>query len=418
MRLLHVTHQYRPSPGGAEKYITDLSEVLASRGHEVDVYTSRSVDYRSWRSVLPRRERLDGVNVHRFGALVRTKWVWKLLDYGLRNYRFTGSRWLELLIWLGNGPVCPGLFPHMLANAAKYDLVHINNLHYAHAVVAYAAAKLRGLPVVVTPHVHVEQPETYDIGYMRSLLRGADAVFADTRAEKEHLLLRRLSKRVVVGGVGLRLEEYPAADKIASRRQLGLSEDTFVILFLGRKTAYKGLAVCLEAFRQLRERRGDVVFLAVGPDTDYSAQLWASFEETPRLQVRGLVTDAERSAALAACDVLALPSTGEAFGIVYLEAWAYRKPVIGARIASVASLIEHGEDGFLIEVGDAGDMLRYLEVLRGNPDTARRMGERGRRKLERSYTADTIADVVEGACARVLRHRSMWDQRPRGNNAR
>ena len=39
MRLLHVTHQYAPAVGGSERYITDLSETLAARGHAVDVFS-------------------------------------------------------------------------------------------------------------------------------------------------------------------------------------------------------------------------------------------------------------------------------------------------------------------------------------------------------------------------------------------
>jgi glycosyltransferase involved in cell wall biosynthesis len=404
MRILHVTHQYRPSPGGAEKYITDLSEVLAARGHTVDVFTSRSVDYRSWRSVLPRHERLSGVDVYRFDALVRTRFVWRLLEYGTQHYQLTHARRFEPLILVGNGPVCPELYWRLRRWAARYDVVHINNLHYAHAALAYHAAKSRNLPVLITPHVHTEQPETYDIEYLRRMLRGAEVVFADTRAEKAHLLARRLARHVVVGGVGLRLEEFPALDKGVARRQLGLPEQAFVILFLGRKTVYKGLGVSLDAFRQLRQEAGQVVFLAVGPETDYSEKLWAEHASMPDLYVRGHVSDEVRQAALAACDVLVMPSTGEAFGIVYLEAWAYRKPVIGARIPAVASLITHGDDGFLIERDDAGDLLRYLRVLVRNRALADRMGQRGRDKLEFSYTADTICDVVEATYARVRRH--------------
>ncbi len=65
----------------------------------------------------------------------------------------------------------------------------------------------------------------------------------------------------------------------------------------------------------------------------------------------------------AACDVLALPSVGEAFGIVYLEAWAYRKPVIAAAIESAASLIDDGVDGFLVDTEHPGLCGRRLAQL-------------------------------------------------------
>ncbi len=108
---------------------------------------------------------------------------------------------------------------------------------------------------------------------------------------------------------------------------------------------------------------------------------------------------------MAACDVLALPSAGESFGIVYLEAWAYRKPVVGARIAAVSALVHHGQDGLLVDPSDAGELAQALAFLLSHPEQASQMGARGREKLERRYTVERIADVVEGVYARVLRRK-------------
>jgi glycosyltransferase involved in cell wall biosynthesis len=121
--------------------------------------------------------------------------------------------------------------------------------------------------------------------------------------------------------------------------------------------------------------------------------------------VRGAVPDDERLAALAACDVLLLPLTGEAFGIVYLEAWAYRKPVIGARIASVASIVEDGKDGFLVPPGQPELLAERLSQMADHVHLAQQMWEQGYLKLKQRYTVERIADIVEGTCARVLRRR-------------
>ncbi len=403
MRLLHVSHQYWPAVGGAEEYITGLSEVLASRDHRVTVYTSRSVDYRSWRNELPSHAVQGEVQVRRFSSLPRNAPVWRLLSYGTYHYLRTRLPWFEPLIFLGNGPVCPTLAAAILQCSGRFDLVHINNLHYSHALVAYAAARLAGLPVVITPHVHCDRPETHNVGYMRRILRGCDAVFAVTQAEGDYLEGIHLGEEIVTGGNGLRLEHFPPLEPVACRMRFGLPKSGFVVLFLGRKEEYKGLRLCLEAFRKLRRSRPDTYLLAVGPETDFSRRLWSGCGDLDGVVVRGVVSNEERLAALAACDVLVLPSTSEAFGIVYLEAWAYRKPVVGARIASVSSIIEDGEDGFLVEPSECAPVFDVLSRLQDNPGMGRAMGERGRAKLERRYTMDRIADIVEGTCARVLR---------------
>jgi len=406
MRVLHVTHQYRPAVGGAEKYITDLSEELARRGHHVDVFTTRSVDYQTWRSELPRYEQLDGVNVYRFDSWPRTPRKWAMLQYGFAHYWPNESRLYEPLIFLGSGPVCPAMFWRMLRQARQYDVIHINNLHYSHAYPAYRAARRCGVPVVVTPHVHVEQRVTYDVGYLRSILRGSAAILADTREEQSFLIERAFNDLVVVGGVGVQLDRLPALDRLVSRAKFDLPSDAFVILFLGRKVEYKGIQLCMEAFVELRRTRPNVYLLAVGPETDFSRQLWAHTGELGGLIVRDTVSDEERLHALNACDVLALPSTGEAFGIVYLEAWAYRKPVIGANIASVSSLIEDSGDGYLIDPERPAELVTRLAALADHGEQAAGMGQRGRAKLERRYTLEHIGELVEGTYARVLRRRA------------
>jgi glycosyltransferase involved in cell wall biosynthesis len=405
VKVLHVTHQYRPAVGGAEQYMIDLSEELVRRGHQVDVFTSRATDYMTWRNVQPAREQLDGVNVYRFWCLERQAWAWAALRRGYEGWWRTGCACYEPLVFLGNGPVSPGLFLSILRRARDYDLVHINNLHYAQAATAYTAARRRGLPVVITPHVHAEQRATYDVGYLRDILRGSDQVIADTRAEKEFLIeLGVAGHKITVSGVGLKLQAIPTLDPVVCRRELGLPETGFILLFLSRQVEYKRLDVCLEAFAALKPHWPALQFVVAGPETDYSCQLLAQYAGAEGLlHIRGQVSDEVKWKLLWACDSFVLPSTAEAFGIVYLEAWAAGKPVIGARIPSVASLITDEQDGFLVTPGSAQELVARLGQLMGDPALRQRMGASGRAKLEARYTLVGTAEIAEGAYLRALR---------------
>ena len=410
MRILHVSHQYAPAIGGAERYIVDLSEALVGRGHQVDVFTSRALDYRTWRNVLPASETINGVHVRRFAALPRRGHTWSALDIGLGHYWPRRSSLYAPFIYYGNGPVMPGLFWAILTQAHRYDLLHINQLHYAHAATAYAAAKLAGLPVVTTPHLHAEQRETYDVGYMQAILRGSQIILTVTGAEQEFLVRQGFPPlQVVTGGNSLNLAHFPPQDRVVARTHLGLPTDAFVVLFLGRKTEYKGLEPSLRAFMALQRTHPHAYFLAIGPETAESQQLWQQTAqeagEIPNLIVRGAVEDAERLAALAAADVLLLPSRGEAFGIVYLEAWAYAKPVIGAPIQAVSALISEGVDGWLVEPTQVEAITERLAWLADHPAAAQAAGHAGRAKLLRRYTTERIVDIVEGAYFRAQRRR-------------
>jgi glycosyltransferase involved in cell wall biosynthesis len=408
MRVLHVSHQYAPAIGGAERYIIDLSEEMVRRGYEIDLYTSRSADYMTWKNTLPAQEVINGVNVTRFKSLTRRGHTWRALDIGLRNYWPQRSTLYEPFIFYGNGPVMPGLFTTILAQAHQYDLMHINQLHYAHSATAFAAAKMRNLPVVITPHLHAEQRETYDVGYLQDILRGSEVIFTDTTAEHDFLLEQGFPPlQVVTCGGSLNMAHFPPQESAAARAQLGIPTDAFVVLFLGRKTRYKGLEPSVHAFLALCRSHPHAYFVAMGPETETSLKLWREVGKLPNLLVRDRVEDRERLAALAAADVLLLPSLGEAFGIVYLEAWAYHKPVIGSPIQAVKALVSDGVDGWLIEPEQIDAIRERLAWLADHPQAARAAGEAGHEKLLRRYTTGHVTDMMEGAYQRALRrHRS------------
>lgn len=406
MRLLHVTHQYPPAIGGSERYIADLSEELVARGHQVDVFTSRSLDFHTWRNELPGFEQRAGVNVYRFRSLRRRGYVWRVLHYGLYHYWRTRRRRYEPLIFFGGGPLSPGMLWAMLRRGRQYDLIHLNCLVYGHVAYGYWAARRLKIPVVVTPHAHVEQEATYGIGYQRMVLAGCDHSFAVTDVEREFLIRLGLSPDCVsLSGNGLRLEKYPAGDTFAARRRLGLPLDKPIALFLGRKDTYKGLELAIQAFAQLQFQQPNLHFLAVGPETDDSRAMWPNYQGLGNLHNLGAVSDEEKLLALQACDFLTLPSVGEAFGIVFLEAWIMGKPVIGARTLAVSAVIDEGQDGLLAAPGDADDLARQMSMLLNDPDRRRAMGEKGREKVLARYTVPRVADRVEAVYWRVAQTR-------------
>ncbi len=406
MRLLHVTHQYPPAIGGSEKYIADLSEELVARGHQVDVFTSCSLDYHTWKDELRPRERMNGVNVYRFRSMRRTGFVWRVLHWSLGQYWRTRSRWYEPLILFGGGPLCPGMFAAMLSRLPQYDLVHLNCLVYGHVAYGYLAARWRHVPVIVTPHTHASQEVTYGIGHQLDVLHGSDHIIAVTEAERDFLLGLGLDPwRVTTAGNGLRPESYPMRDAMTCRQRLGLPEDAFVMLFLGRQVEYKGLGMALEAFIVLRKCYPHTYFLVVGPETDYSRQLFTRHDDRPGVINLGTVSDDVRMDALNACDCLVLPSAGEAFGIVFLEAWIVGKPVIGPRTAAISTVIRDGQDGWLVPLDDPLTIVTALKRWIDTPALARQMGESGRQRVLQRYTRARVADVIEGVYLRTLRAR-------------
>jgi glycosyltransferase involved in cell wall biosynthesis len=250
----------------------------------------------------------------------------------------------------------------------------------------------------------MEQKATYSYAHQLNILRDSEHVIADTDGERDHVMsLGVPAWRVTTAGCGVHEAAYPLRDQGACRQRLGLPKDAFVVLFMGRQVQYKGIESTLEAFMLLQRRHPAIRLVVAGPDTEYSRRLFARWQGQPGIINVGCVSDEMRLDVLNACDCMVLPSSGEAFGIVYLEAWTVGKPVVGAHTLAVSSVIADGVDGWLVPVGDSVALARVLERWIDEPHLARRMGERGRDKVLRRFTVGRVADVVEGVYLRTVR---------------
>lgn len=404
MRILHVTHQYRPAVGGAERHIANLSEELARRGHQVDVYTTRSTDHRTWRSSLPRFEELDGVNVYRFDSIERGPRTWKMLNKSLQGYwRTRSDLYAPFIIW-GNGPVSPTMVWRLLREGRQYDLIHVNSLHYAPVSYVYSVTRLLGVPCALTPFVHITQPGVFDIGFQNGILRRADLVLTMTELEKDYLHERGVARhRLAVAGSGIILEHYAQRDPTACRRRLELPLDACVLLFLGRKEAYKGLETLLEAFTRVKSDCPDLYLVAAGAETQHSRELRQRFAGLERVIHYDRVSDDVKLDLLNACDVFVLPSVAESFGIVYIEAWAVGRAVLGVKGGAIPGVIDDGVDGLLASPEGVSDLAARVLQLYHDRELRQRLGTAGRTKAMTRYTVQRVTDVVEGAYLRTVR---------------
>jgi glycosyltransferase involved in cell wall biosynthesis len=106
-------------------------------------------------------------------------------------------------------------------------------------------------------------------------------------------------------------------------------------------------------------------------------------------------SDEDGPSIMDACDVLALPSAEESFGMVMIEAWMCGKPVIGADIASTRCIIEPGVDGLTTKPYDSADLAERILELLADPEKRAMFGERGRAKVMSRYTWEHVTNVWE-----------------------
>ena len=89
-----------------------------------------------------------------------------------------------------------------------------------------------------------------------------------------------------------------------------------------------------------------------------------------------------------------LPSRSDSFGIVFLEAWYYSRPVVGARAGGIPGLVRDGVDGLLVPFGDVKELALSIQKLLLDKDYARTLGEAGRERVLAEFTWDEKYAVV------------------------
>jgi len=248
---------------------------------------------------------------------------------------------------------------------------------------ALAEAKKRGAAFTVLPAVH---PGTWgDSSLDVALYNQASAIFVLSESERKHLIQRGVEpQRLQVCGLAPATEAIGDASRF--RREHGL-ESRPLILFVGRKDRGKGYHALREAMPSILAAVPDACLVVVGPDREPP---YPDVPETALLDL-GFASEPDKADALAACDVFCLPSEQESFGIVYVEAWSYGKPVVGGSAPAVRDLITEGVNGYCVtqnsqEIADT--LIRLLQ----NPALRRELGENGRHLQQSRYAWDAVTE--------------------------
>ena len=186
-----------------------------------------------------------------------------------------------------------------------------------------------------------------------------------------------------------------------------------VILTVGRWAAserYKGADELIRAVAKLRPAFPDLFLVAVG-----------SGDDLPRLRTiaSGLgisesvcflenLSRPEIAACYAQAEVFALPSTGEGFGLVFLEAMAFSKPVVGAALGGTTDIVEDGVNGLLVPPGNIDALERILAQLLRDESLRIELGRRGAEIVRWKYSFEAFRIQLEG----ILDECGMASHRP------
>ncbi|MBD1386766.1 glycosyltransferase family 4 protein [Mucilaginibacter rigui] len=167
------------------------------------------------------------------------------------------------------------------------------------------------------------------------------------------------------------------------------------VLYVGRFEYRKGIDVLLTAIPIVLNKYPDVTFELIGEDKDnwHKKEFLKSAPEelSSRVIFMGAVNNPETNQAYANCDIFVAPSRYESFGLIYVEAMSYGKPVIGCRVGGVSEIITDHENGLFADPNNAESLADKIVLLCKNDALRTAMGINAKKTFEKKFTDDILA---------------------------
>src|SRR4029077_6079709 len=169
-----------------------------------------------------------------------------------------------------------------------------------------------------------------------------------------------------------------------------------IILSVGRWMAderYKGMDTLISTLPRLLHEWTDLqlVLIGEGDDQPWLEHIAEQCGVRKRVTFLSKLSYPQVAACYSACEIFALPSRGEGFGLVYLEAMARGKPVIGGAHGGAPEVIDDGKTGYLVHHGEIEQLATCIEALLKDPAMGREMGKRGLERINREFKFNVFA---------------------------
>jgi len=406
--IIYYTPRFYPSISGAEFYIMNLANQMHASDRKVQILCSTAIDFKGIRSRKglhvennhPNYSSYKGIPIHRivpeftidmqeFNQLLKGNDVWDNSNY---------KSLLE------NGPNHTKFFLNLLKNRKTIiftgKIIHSSYLPYAPILFSSIYSHHLNIPSVCTPFIHMNNPRYQKTTY-EQILKTYNRIITCTETEKTYLIQKGVSQNKIVTipmGVDYRLYESPPttrSGKLKSFKNAFGIKNPFV-LFCGYKNFEKGAINLLHAAILTKKALSKLMYVFIGPSTP-AFDIELKKARKYGISVLNLTPDNlkgyydwRKISAFQECEMYAMPSRSDAYGISYLEAWASKKPVIGADTPVMREVIQHGKDGLLVEFDDISGISECIKNLSENKQKTKDMGLLGYSKIRKQNSWELV----------------------------
>lgn len=395
-KIVFVTPIYLPAHlYGSDTFVRCMAEEFARQGVDTSVVTSDALiplywynPFLYWKKISAGYEVINNVRVYRLGC----NQLFSSACYLLRRFgkSIIPSTLLDKLDIMYAGPALLGL--NALLEREQFDVIHCSpSPLYINIQVRDIVGRLsRKSKIILTPFFHTRVRE-YANRQLGEILRSVDIVHAVTQAEKndmERIHGTPLSKIVVTP---LFLNTQSLHDQNTLKREIDTFKNLYalndkkIVLFAGLKGAMKGAVDVLHAVCEIHKKNPAVVLVAMGHNTSEWEDAKRGIDTSFLVDI-GYFEGKQKEVIFASCDVYCMPSRSDSFGLVYLEAWHKKKPVIAADIPAMREIILGNNGGILVQFGHTKEIQSAIGRLLAHPVLSKTLGKRGFKALREKYS--------------------------------
>lgn len=386
--------------GGQNVYVDELSRHLAALGFEVDVFT---------RLESPRAKQVnewgDGVRVVNLRAGPPTYLKKDSLPPHMPEFRDNLLRFARR---------------HRL----DYDVIHAH--FWMSGWVGCEIKQFWGMPLVQTFHalgvikrLHQGQADTSPeerLPTEKRIVREVDRIIATCPAEKDDLQQYYDCNpgKVTIIPCGVNTNLFQPVDRARARRDLQLSEEYKVVLYVGRILPRKGIDNVIRGMAELSQGfDGEAHLIIVGGETDRAmpdndeemgrlAELARSLGIYDRVHFTGRRPQGVLKYYYSAADVCVTTPWYEPFGMVPLEAMACGTPVIAAEVGGLKFSVVDRVTGFLVPPKDPSALAERLRLVLSQDELRRKQGSKAKKRVEQWFTWPKVAGRIAAVYEELL----------------
>jgi len=398
MKVLVLSHMY-PSKFNEMNgiFVHEQVKALEEKGVEVQVvspvpWTPFPFKYLSskWKaySVIPAQTIWEGIKVW-YPRYITFPKSWFFASSGQRMY-------------LGIKDLVAKIYQEF-----QFDLIHAH-VALPDGFAAMMLSEICNSPFIVTVHGQDLQITLYKSKGCKN------ALYDVFKNAKRVITVSNKLKKIAKANIGFIEKIIVIGNGVSVNNQIKDKNRIKVKNYLNQKTilsvsnliTLKGIDLNLKAFALLINKYPDLKYQIIGdgPEKNRLKKLATDLGINDRVEFLGRLGHKEVLKYMEKADIFSLPSWNEGFGVVYIEAMAQGKPVIGCRGEGIEDFVEDGKTGMLVEPKDVDSLVQTIDYLLSNPDEAWAIGKRARKLVLENYTWDKNAEKTIKVYKEVLKN--------------